>query len=132
MCFIYAGTWFRNDLKVTSKKDSEHLLKVTRSEGFLAVDSKLSYNIHFVVKACCMMLGGFLWGSDHDFVQAISQPAITCSKLTIETPKRMWNMFKVNNKDTRTTPLALFLCLIVNFEHISHLILMFLLWVLSR
>ena len=30
-------------------------------------------------------------------------------------------MFKVNNKDTKTTPMASFWCLIVNFEHISHL-----------
>ena len=28
-------------------------------------------------------------------------------------------MFKVNNKDTRTTPMGVF----VNFEHISHLVL---------
>ena len=42
-------------------------------------------------------------------------------------------MFKVNNKDTRTTPLAwrrsdVF---IVNFEHISHLVLVFLLLTLN-
>ena len=30
-------------------------------------------------------------------------------------------MFKVNNKVTKTTPLASFWYLIVNFEHISHL-----------
>ena len=30
-------------------------------------------------------------------------------------------MFKVNNKDTKTTPMASFWCFIVNFEHISHL-----------
>ena len=35
-------------------------------------------------------------------------------------------MFKVNNKDTRTMPLASFGVFIVNFEHISHLVLMFL------
>ena len=29
-------------------------------------------------------------------------------------------MFKVNNKDTRTTPVASFWCFIVNFGHISH------------
>ena len=41
-------------------------------------------------------------------------------------------MFKVNNKDTRMTPMALMRQLrrsgvfIINFEHISHLVLMFL------
>ena len=34
-----------------------------------------------------------------------TQPAITCSKLITETLV-MWNIFKVNNKDTRTTPMA--------------------------
>ena len=29
-------------------------------------------------------------------------------------------MFKVNNKNTRKTPLASILCLTVNFEHTSH------------
>ena len=33
----------------------------------------------------------------------ISQFTFTCSKLTIETVEKVWNMFKVNNKDTRTT-----------------------------
>ena len=36
--------------------------------------------------------------------KSTTQPAITCSKLTIETTK-VWNMFKVNNKATKT-PLA--------------------------
>ena len=31
-------------------------------------------------------------------------------------------MFKVNNKDTRTTPVACFGVFIVNFDHISHLV----------
>ena len=36
----------------------------------------------------------------------ITQPAFTCLKLTIETLEQGVNMFKVNNKDTRTTPLS--------------------------
>ena len=44
-----------------------------------------------------------------------TQPAIICSKLTIEQNK-VWNMFKVNNKDIRTTR---------HIEHISHLVLVF-------
>ena len=45
-----------------------------------------------------------------------AQPALTCSKLIIETLEQRCGMFKVNNKDTKKTPLAY--C-IVNFEHIS-------------
>ena len=41
---------------------------------------------------------------DTDLVSA-SQPAFTYSKLTTETLEQGVNMFKVNNKDTRTTPL---------------------------
>ena len=58
-----------------------------------------------------------------------------CSKLTKKTPERRQNMFKVNSKDTKTT-LSLLLTLsifwrrsgvfIVNLEHISHLVLVFL------
>ena len=48
---------------------------------------------------------------------SFSQPTITCSKLTIETFKQVWNMFKVNNKDTIFT---------VYFEHILRLVLVFL------
>ena len=51
----------------------------------------------------------------------MSQPTITCSKLTIETLAQLWNMFKVNKVN-----------FIVNFEHISHLVLVFLLLTLSR
>ena len=32
-----------------------------------------------------------------------SQLIVTCSKSTIETLKKMWNMFKVYNKNSRTT-----------------------------
>ena len=37
----------------------------------------------------------------------------------------MWNMFKVNNKDTRGG------VFIVNFEHILHIVLVFLLFTLK-
>ena len=36
------------------------------------------------------------------------QPAFTCSKSTTETLKQGVKLFKVNNKDTRTTPMASF------------------------
>ena len=43
-------------------------------------------------------------------------------------------MFKVNNKDTRTTPMAFSRSgvFIVNIKHISHLVLVFPLLALSR
>ena len=57
-----------------------------------------------------------------------SQLAFNCSKLTIETLDKVRSMFKVNNKDTKTTPFGVF---IVNFEHVSHLALVFLLLTLN-
>ena len=40
--------------------------------------------------------------------------------------KKLWNMFKVNNKDTRTMSMTSFWCdFIVKLEHISHLFLLF-------
>ena len=40
----------------------------------------------------------------------LSQPSLTCSKATMktETLEQGAKMFKVNNEDTRVTPLALF------------------------
>ena len=40
-------------------------------------------------------------------------------------------MFKVDNKDTRMMPIAPFGIFVVNFEHISHLDLVFLLLTLN-
>ena len=51
------------------------------------------------------------------FSNDLSQPSITYSRLTIETQEQVWNMFKVNNKDTRTTPLISWL-LTLNIFHI--------------
>ena len=42
----------------------------------------------------------------------------------------MGNLFKVNNEDTRTTPLTSF-AFIVNFEHVRHIVLVFL-WLTLR
>ena len=55
-----------------------------------------------------------------------SQVTFTFSKLTIETQNKVWNMFNVNNKNTRTAPV------IVNFKHIWHLFLVFLLLTLNK
>ena len=41
-------------------------------------------------------------------------------------------MFKLNNKDTRTTPLASSGVIIVNFYNISHIALLFLLLSLNK
>ena len=37
----------------------------------------------------------------------------------------VWNLFEVDNKNTRTASLMSFWCVIVNFEQISHIVLMF-------
>ena len=37
----------------------------------------------------------------------------------------MWNLFKVNNKDTRTTSLMLLFVFIVSFEQVSHIVYVF-------
>ena len=63
---------------------------------------------------------------------AITQSAITCSKLTIKTPEEGAEYVQINNKDTRTTPMRCYSVLIVNFEHIPHLVLKFLLLNLGR
>ena len=55
---------------------------------------------------------------------AISQLAFTYPKLTIETLEKDVNMFKVNNKNTRTTSLT--------FDHISHLFQVFLFLALDK
>ena len=59
----------------------------------------------------------------------VSQAAFTCSKLTIKTLKQGVIMLKVNKKVTRTTPRSR--VFIVNFEHIPHLVLVFVLLTLS-
>ena len=41
----------------------------------------------------------------------ISQPRITCSTVSVETPEKKRNMFEVKNKDTKTTPAASCWCL---------------------
>ena len=57
------------------------------------------------------------------------QWVFTCWNQLIVT---LWNMFKVNNKDTRTMSITSFCVFIVNFELILHLGLAFLFSTLSR
>ena len=80
-------------------------------------------------------------------VNISAQPTFTCSKLTsfrdymvplsvgiymsrltTETLKKVWNMFKVNNKDNRRRCFGVF---VINLEHISHLALVLLLLTLN-
>ena len=56
-----------------------------------------------------------------------TQSSVTCSKLTIETLQQGVNMFKVNDKDWRSSG-----DFTIIFEHILHLVLLFLLLTLSR
>ena len=60
--------------------------------------------------------------------EEIFQRTFTCSKLTMKTLEQGVKMFKVNNKDSRTTRSGVF---IVNCEHISHLVLVSLLLTLN-
>ena len=46
-----------------------------------------------------------------DCTGLLPQPAFTCPKLTIETLEQDVNMFKINNKNTRTTLVSLLLTL---------------------
>ena len=61
-----------------------------------------------------------------------AQLALTCSKSTIETQEQCGKSVQVNNKDTRTTSITPFWCLIVNFEEISLIVLVFLLLTLNK
>ena len=67
-----------------------------------------------------------------------TQLTFTCSDSTIEkgetidTPEKVWNMLKVNNKNTRATSMSLFGIFVLNFEHISHVFLVILLLTLSK
>ena len=51
------------------------------------------------------------------------QVTFPCSKSAIETLEKGVNMFKVNNKNSKTTSLTPFWCFFVNFEYISHIFL---------
>ena len=54
-----------------------------------------------------------------------TQPAFTCLKSTLKPLKsNVLNLFKVHNKDTKTTSNASIKCL-VNFEQISYIVLVF-------
>ena len=57
----------------------------------------------------------------------LSQPAFTCSNLTIE-PR---NMYKVNNKDTRKMAMGFVLVSLLLTLNISHLVQLFLLLTLN-
>ena len=54
-----------------------------------------------------------------------TQLAFTCSKLIMESLEQYVNLFKVHNKDTRTTSWRHFGDFIVNFEQISLIALVF-------
>ena len=65
--------------------------------------------------------------------KTISQLKTICSKPTTETLKKVWNVFKVNNKNTRMTSLtSCRRCFIINFEQIPNLFLVFLYLILDK
>ena len=58
-----------------------------------------------------------------------TQATFAYLKSSIETIEKVWNMFKVDNKNTRKRRSGVF---IVNFEQISHLFLVFLLLPMNK
>ena len=58
------------------------------------------------------LLGVTVWNA-HFFVsnKALTKPAATCSKLTIDAQEEGMKKAECNNEDTRTTSLTLFWCL---------------------
>ena len=64
----------------------------------------------------------------------ITQPAFTCAKIIIETLEQGVKYVQSNNKDTRTTDRRYWRrsgVFIINFEHISYLVIVFLLLTLN-
>ena len=78
------------------------------SFGFISTDPTI----------CCTVTFASFGNSGHAaislsiyFPSNSTQSAIACLKLTIEHENKVWNMFKVNSKDTRATSMASFWCL---------------------
>ena len=65
--------------------------------------------------------------------QIVAQQTISCSMSTIQKLDKLRNMHQVYNKDTGASSIDVVLVsLFIKFEHISHLVLVFLLLILSR
>ena len=77
----------------------------------------------------CVRFAIFVTESGLMWKKQTTQLTFTCSKSRIEILKNVWNMFRVNNKNTSWRRSDV---LIVNFEHILHLFLMFLFLILSK
>ena len=67
----------------------------------------LNYILHPKVKRPNAMVLPKFENSGNKYKKVPTQPAFTSSKLTKETLKQGVKYLRVNNKDTRTTPLAL-------------------------
>ena len=61
-----------------------------------------------------------------------TQPAFTSSKLTIETLEQVVKDVQINNKDTKVSFWCLYYHTLFHNEHISHPVLVFILFPLSR
>ena len=62
----------------------------------------------------------------------LTHTAFTCSKSIIEKKRNVWNLFKVDNRDTRRRHWRRSCVFMVNFEQISHIILLFPLLTLNK
>ena len=79
----------------------------------------------FPEKNCITKVVYIIWKLNNFYQNALSetQATFTCSKSALETLEKVWNLFKVNNKETSNV-------LIVDFKQISYLflVLLYLLW----
>ena len=83
----------------------------------------IHFKLECIYKRCLLFLLCYTYIplSSIQKAKTLTQLIFTCSKSTIETLKKMWNMFKVDNKITRTTSWC-----------ISHFFLVFLLLTLNK
>ena len=86
--------------------------------------------IHFLRSACHAMLSHFFirYGKLTIWIEIVTIPANIYSK-QYKHQKKVWNMFKVNNKNIRQAAMTKWRrsVVFINFEHILHFFLVFLL-----
>ena len=96
---------------------------------FVVLPNQFMILIKFSVRSFSVWAGDYFWLVNNDHTinknlwnniqkKLLNIWLFTCLKLTIETPDQGMNMFKVNNKDTRTTSMTSFSVFIVNSEHV--------------
>ena len=85
-----------------------------------------------ITTTCSTLTVSFNLNTDSINYWKRSQLTLICSKLTVETLEKGEICSKVNNKNTGMTSLVSSKCFFVNFEHIPHQFVMFLLLTLNK